>query len=220
MVTGGIGKLGKPDENAHLPPPVVGAKRFPDHAVERGCQVRPGTGRLTERQVVPTEIDEGADLHIGNAMGAPEVGTLVIELGSTGHRAQLTGEPPQVILHTAQKEHIVPLVCLGHDVVRDAERLGIVALTPAGETQKGETVQSMKAHMYVTGKRPDLLGTVDGSRKMPLPVGKRTEEPQGTGERVVVALSTADLERRGKVPLRCLHVPAIHRDRPQGGETL
>src|SRR6266567_4512010 len=139
-------------------------------------------------------------------MGAPEVDTLMIQLDSTGHCPQLAGEPPQVILHAAQKGPIVPLVCLGHDVVRDAERLGIVALTPAGETQKGETMQLMKALMEVTGKRRPLLGTVDGSRKMPLPVGKRAEKPQGAGERVVVALPTAALERRGTVPLRVLHV--------------
>src|SRR6266702_1938815 len=194
MVTGGIRKLCEPREDAHLPPPAVRAKRFPDHPVEHGFKVRQGMGRLPKRQVVKPEVNDGADLHIGNAMGAPEVGTLVIQLGSTGHRAQLTGEPPQVILHTAQKEHIVPLVCLGHDVVRDAERLGIVSLTPAGETQKGETVQLMKAFMDVTGKRRTLLGTVAGSWKMPLPVGEGAEEPQGAGERVVVALPTADLE--------------------------
>src|SRR5215471_11315876 len=136
---------------------------------------------LTQRQVVPPEVDEGADLHIGNAMGAPEVGTLVIQLGSTGHRPQLTQEPPQVILHTAQQEDIVLLLCLGHDLVRDAERLGIVALTPAGETLKGETVQFMKALLEVTGNRRPLLGTVDGGQKMPLPVGKRAEESQGAG---------------------------------------
>src|SRR5215831_285051 len=135
-------------------------------------------------------------------MGAPEVGTLVIQLGSTGHRPQLTQEPPQVILHTAQQKDIVLLVCLGHDLVRDAERLGIVALTPAGETQKGETVQLMKALLEVTGNRRPLLGTVDGGRKMPLPVGNRAEGAPGAGERVVVALPTAHLERRGKVSLR------------------
>jgi hypothetical protein len=48
---------------------------------------------------------------------------------------------------------------------------------------------------------------------MPLPVGKRAEESQGAGERVVIALPTADLEGRGKVPLRVLHLPPIHRDR-------
>jgi hypothetical protein len=95
-------------------------------------------------------------------MGAPEVGTLVIALGSTGHRTQLTEEPPQGILHATQKEHIVPLVCLGHDFVRDAERLGIVALTPAGEIQKCQTEQLMKALLEVTGNRRPLLGTVDG----------------------------------------------------------
>src|SRR4029434_10572650 len=110
---------------------------------------------------------------------------------STGHRPQLTGEPPQVILHAAQQEHIVLLVCLGQHLVRDAECLGIVALTPAGETQKGETVQLMKALMEVTGNPRPLLGMVDGGRKMPLPVGKRAEESQGAGERVVIALPTA-----------------------------
>src|SRR5262249_13900812 len=127
---------------------------------------------LTQCQVVPTEVDEGADLHIGNAMGASEIGTLMVQLGSTGDRTQLTGEPPQVILHAAQKGPIVPLVCLGRDLGHDAERLGIVALTPTGETQKGETVQLMKTLMEVTGKRRPLLGTVDGSRKIPLPVSE------------------------------------------------
>ena len=104
-------------------------------------------------------------------MGAPEVGTLVIALGSTGHRAQLTGEPPQGILHAAQNEHIVQLACLGHDVVRDAERLGIVSLTPAGETQQRQTEQLVKAFMEVTGNGHALLGEVDGWLKIPLPVG-------------------------------------------------
>src|SRR4029450_12001756 len=132
---------------------------------------------LTQCQVVQTEVDEGTDLHIGNAMGAPEVGTLVIQLGSTGHRPQLTAEPPQVILHAAQQEHIVLLLCLGHDVVRDAECLAIVPLTPAGETLERETVQLKKALLEVTGKHRTLLSTVDGGRKMPLPVGQRAEKP-------------------------------------------
>ena len=124
-----------------------------------------------------------------------------------------------MILHAAQKEPIVPLVCLGHDLVCDAERLRIVALTPAGETEKRETMQLMKAVMEGTGNGHPLLGTVDGWQKMPLPVGKRAEVPQGAGERVVVALPTADLEGRGKVPLRFLHVPPIHRDGTQSSET-
>ena len=76
------GKLGKPGEKAHLPPPAMGAKRFPDYPVECGGKVRPGTGRLPKRQVVQTEVDEGTDPHIGNAMGAPEIGTLVIQLAA------------------------------------------------------------------------------------------------------------------------------------------
>src|SRR5207248_2451151 len=109
-------------------------------------------------------------------MGASKVGTLVIQLDSTGHRPQFTKEPPQVILHAAQQKDIVLLVCLGHDLVRDVECLGIVTLTPAGETLKRATVQLKKALLEVTGNRRPLLRPLDGGRKMPLPVGKRAEK--------------------------------------------
>ena len=61
---------------------------------------------LTQRQVVQTEVNEGADLHIGNASGAPEVGALVIQLGGTGDRAQLPVKPPQVIVQTPKKKFV------------------------------------------------------------------------------------------------------------------
>ena len=52
----------------------------------------------------------------------------MIQLGGTGDSAQLTVKPPQVVLHAAQKDHVLPLVGLGQDLVRDAERLLIVPL--------------------------------------------------------------------------------------------
>ena len=168
---GGIRQLCKPDEEPDLPPPAVSARRFTDDPVERWGKIGQGARWLTQRQVVQTEVDQGADLHNGNAMGAPEICTLVIQLGGTGGSAQLTVKPPQVVLHAAQKEHVLPLLRLGQDLVRDAERLLIVPPTPLGQTEKRQTVQLIKAIMDVTGNAQTLLGEVDGWLKLPLPVG-------------------------------------------------
>src|SRR5215475_12036773 len=130
MCTSGVGQLGKSHEEPDRPPPAVRTKRFMDDPVEGWFEVRQGTHRLTQRQVVQTEVDDGADLHIGNTMSAPKVCALVIPLDGTGDSAQLTVKPPQVVLHAAQKEHVVPLVRLGQDLMRDAECLRIVSPTP------------------------------------------------------------------------------------------
>ena len=151
-------------------------------------------------------------------MGAPEVCTLVIQLGGTGDSAQLTVKPPQVILHAAQKEHVLPLVRLCQDLVRDAERLLIVPLTPLGQAEKRQTVQLMKAIMDVTGNAHALLGEVDGWLKLPLPVGLLAEGPQGGDKGVFVALPTADLEGRDEFPIRFLHVPTPPLDQTKAGQ--
>ena len=85
----------------------MGAKRFTLDTVERWCKIGLGTLMLPERKIVETEVDEGADLHIGNAMGAPEVGTFLIILGGTGDIAQLAVKPPQGVLQATEKEHVL-----------------------------------------------------------------------------------------------------------------
>ena len=127
-------------------------------------------------------------------------------------------KPPQVVLHTAQKEHVLPLVRLGQDLVRDAERLLIVPLTPLGQAEKRQTVQLMKAIMDVTGNAHDppgrggwLAETSPASRLL-------AEGPQGGDKGVFVTLPTADLEGRGELPVRFLHVPTPLLDQTKAGE--
>ena len=63
-------------------------------------------------------------------------------------------------------------VCLGHALVRDAERLLHIAPTLHWARQKkARQYSSLKTIMDVAGNAHALLAEVDGWRKMPLPVG-------------------------------------------------
>ena len=56
----------------------MGAKRFTVDPVERWGKIGHGTLRVPKGKIVETDIDERTNLDVGQAMGAPELGTFLI----------------------------------------------------------------------------------------------------------------------------------------------
>src|SRR5262249_59393056 len=156
----GTGKLGKPDEQAHLPSPSFGTKHLMLDSFERWFKVGESLGMLSKGEIIQAHVNQGADLDIRHARRTPEFYTLPVILHRTSNIAKLAVKPSEGVRQTPIDKQVFALFRLRHPFMQPGERLGIVSGTPAGLTQEGQTEQLNESVMDITGYAQPLLTEV------------------------------------------------------------
>jgi hypothetical protein len=185
----------------------VDTKRLALDSLEGQLERRQGTGILAQREIIETQINHSADLHIGNARGPPQLYTLVIELNRPGDGAKFTAKPAEGVREPTNNERILPLLRLGPAFVQHGECLSIVPGTPAGLTQKSQRTQLCEAIIDGTGDDDTLLPELRRGLKLPLLVSHHAAKHQRMRQGVLIPVPPADLQGLGEFFIRFREIP-------------
>jgi hypothetical protein len=160
-----------------------------------------------ERQIIETQVNQGADLDIGNAGGTPQLHALVIEFNRPRDRAELAAKPPEGVGEMTDNKRVPPLLRLGHAFVRHGKCLGVLSSTPAGLAQEGQRAQLGEPIVDGPGEGHALLTEVRRDLKLPLLVSHHAAKHQRMRQGVLVPLPPADPQGLGEFPVRFREVP-------------
>src|SRR5688572_33262553 len=122
------------------PPPMRGEAELLD-AGEALLQVRERATRVAEAEVVETDVDRRADLHVRVLDAAADVHALAVGLVCSVEIPELLIQPADRVHDAALIEDVVPLAGLGACVVDDAEAGAVLAEPDVGQRGEGGRVQ-------------------------------------------------------------------------------